>query len=331
MRGGGCPIRFQRSKSTAMLAYRLISGSCLIALVLSIFWLDSRLDTWELTQPWRQLFAGRPILPAGLLILLLCLLVLPLAAIELRNIFRMHQVPSSARLITLATICTVLTMYATPMQFSAPTGIAIIASVLVGCFIGTLIWHSRNARIQGAIAAAGATMFAVTYLGLMGGFYVVMRRNHAAWVVLAVLLTTKACDIGAYFTGRMIGRHKLIPWLSPGKTWEGLLGGIAFSCLAAAGFAYLSQVTDVATYYRTVEGQAVAEGKRYNPAIAAIGGVLLAVVGHIGDLTMSLFKRDAGLKDSGSIIPGMGGILDVIDSPLLAAPVAYWMLELASN
>jgi phosphatidate cytidylyltransferase len=177
------------------------------------------------------------------------------------------------------------------------------------------------------VAAAGATMFAVAYLGMMGGFYLAIRRWHSAWVVLAVIIITKMGDTGAYTVGRMIGRHKLIPWLSPGKTWEGLGGAVLFSTLFAMGFAWIAQHTDVSIVHRTVNGQIVAIQQTYSIGGAAIAGVLFALVGHAGDLTVSLFKRDAGLKDSGNIIPGFGGILDVLDSPLLVAPVAYWMLE----
>ena len=174
-------------------------------------------------------------------------------------------------------------------------------------------------------------MLSVAYLGLMPGFLLAMRRWHSAWAILAILLITKMGDTGAYFTGRMLGRHKLIPWVSPGKTWEGLAGAVVWSTLFAIFFAWLSQHTDLMAVYRTQAGSTVPtlQPRHYHLGVMALCGVLLAVVGHAGDLTMSLFKRDAGIKDSGSVIPGMGGLLDLLDSPLLAAPVAYWMLAWA--
>jgi phosphatidate cytidylyltransferase len=120
----------------------------------------------------------------------------------------------------------------------------------------------------------------------------------------------KAADIGAYATGRTLGRHKLIPWLSPGKTIEGFFGGLVFSGIAGAC---------IAIYLRGPV-----------PAVIAVGGgygVILGAIGQLGDLLESLLKRDAGVKDSGNV-PGFGGVLDILDSPLLAAPAAYWLLKL---
>ena len=158
-------------------------------------------------------------------------------------------------------------------------------------------------------------MFAFVYLGLMFGFLLALRREHSAWVVAGVLLITKSCDIGAYFTGRSIGRHKLIPWLSPGKTWEGLFGGIVTAGLVAVGALWL---------YRRSFG-VTGIGAMQWPYAALVGG-LFALSGQAGDLLESVFKRDAGVKDSGQSLPGFGGVLDVLDSILLTAPVAFWWL-----
>jgi phosphatidate cytidylyltransferase len=147
----------------------------------------------------------------------------------------------------------------------------------------------------------------------MTGFFLAIRRTHSAWWIVGIILVTKACDSGAYFTGRAIGRHKLIPWLSPGKTWEGLAGGIALA---------------------TIAGLVMAAASRWLPTaedhvplwLGALCGVVFALVGQFGDLAVSLLKRGAGMKDSSSLLPGLGGVLDVLDSPLMVAPVAYWIL-----
>ena len=123
-----------------------------------------------------------------------------------------------------------------------------------------------------------------------------------------ILLCVKMTDIGAFFTGRAIGKHKLIPWLSPGKTWEGLAGGLVLSGIVGACFA--PSIVDLEWYK------------------GALFGILIGGIGQLGDLLESMMKRDADVKDSGDLIPGFGGMLDVIDSPLLAAPFAYLLFSL---
>ena len=118
----------------------------------------------------------------------------------------------------------------------------------------------------------------------------------------------KCCDIGAYFTGRLLGRHRMTPVLSPKKTWEGAAGG-----LVAGG----------------------AGGHRHQPPgpaccaadLAAVGfGLTVGLAGMLGDLAESLIKRDCQQKDASQVVPGFGGVLDVVDSIVFAAPVAYWWL-----
>ncbi len=144
-----------------------------------------------------------------------------------------------------------------------------------------------------------------------------------AYLSLAVLLETDvggrrlllialgivwAADIGAFFTGRRFGRVKLAPRVSPGKTWEGVIGGLlCAAAVAAAGATLLGQ----------------------SPAAAVPMGLSIAAVSIIGDLTVSMFKRNAGLKDSGNLFPGHGGVLDRVDSVTAAAPLfliqATWL------
>ncbi len=136
-----------------------------------------------------------------------------------------------------------------------------------------------------------------------------------AWVCLVALLNTPvggrsllllvlaivwAADVGAYFTGRRFGRVRLAPQVSPGKTWEGVIGGLAAATIVAmAGAAVL--------------------GRAVLPAIPL--GLSVAAISIVGDLTVSVFKRSAGLKDSGNLFPGHGGVLDRIDSVTAAAPL----------
>ncbi|HRP63369.1 MAG TPA: phosphatidate cytidylyltransferase, partial [Phycisphaerales bacterium] len=191
----------------------------------------------------------------------------------------------------------------------------LLPTSLTSVFVVSLLMFSRGNNVSGVLPAAGAVILAMAYLGVLLGFFLALRQHHSAWWIVGVVLTTKSCDIGAYFTGTAIGRHKLIPWLSPGKTWEGLAGGVVFATLVGLGMAAMSRW--------------LADPTDHIPLwLGAIAGGVFAVVGQLGDLAMSLFKRGAGVKDSSRILPGMGGVLDVIDSPLLVAPVAYWLLVL---
>ena len=120
-------------------------------------------------------------------------------------------------------------------------------------------------------------------------------------------------------TGTLLGRHKLIPWVSPGKTWEGLVGGLVLSGGVAMLAIVLSrQVADDPRFHQ------LAEMPLWR---AAFIGILFGITGQAGDLLASVLKRDARLKDSGHSLPGFGGVLDVVDSVLLVAPVAFWALK----
>src|SRR5262249_44609727 len=125
--------------------------------------------------------------------------------------------------------------------------------------------------------------------------------------LISMIVVVKLADIGAYTVGRLAGKHKMAPRLSPAKTWEGFVGGIAFSVVGAVALAYLcGRSQDLV---------------RFVPYAVVVG-----VTGVVGDLVESLLKRDFGRKDSSDWMPGFGGVLDLIDSPLLAAPVAclFW-------
>jgi phosphatidate cytidylyltransferase len=134
----------------------------------------------------------------------------------------------------------------------------------------------------------------------------------AAFLLLWLLAVTKFADMGAYITGSLIGRHKMIPHVSPGKTWEGFGGALAFSLLAGAGLFAL-----------------------FPESLAVLGGwghvvvlsLLLSVLAVVGDLAESVIKRSLGAKDSGALLPGIGGALDLIDSICFTAPALYFYLQ----
>lgn len=275
-------------------------------------WLDSRQMPWRMSHEFTA-ESGPPTFPPGTVILPLMLTVAVLAVRELAAIMADKGIEASRRIMTFAAVVGMLDAFIVPDTMSPVDAVAVVSTSAVVVLIVSLAFYSRKKTVTGIVAAAGGTMLTFVYLGLMFGFLLTIRREHTAWAVLWVVLTIKACDIGAYFTGKAIGRHKLILWLSPGKTWEGLFGGVAFAMLVGAvGLRIL----------RTQEPE-LWPGWGW----ALVPGMLFGFAGQAGDLIASLFKRDAGIKDSGKVLPGFGGILDVIDSPLLVAPLAYWWLR----
>jgi phosphatidate cytidylyltransferase len=164
-------------------------------------------------------------------------------------------------------------------------------------------------------------VWTLAYLGLLPAFLVQLRfwpdevdgpsaqaRGSAALAL--VIFVPKCGDIGAYFTGRYLGRHRMTPLLSPKKTWEGFAGGM---------------LTAVAT--ALLLGWLVVPLFRHGAVEAVLFGLVVGVAGVLGDLAESLIKRDCGAKDASRTVPGFGGVLDVVDSVLFAAPVAYWWLR----
>jgi len=315
-----------------MLKHRLIFGAImLVALALTIHF-DNKLDTVKLTGTvWQSVFLGRENLPAGLIMLCVFLTLIVLSARELCAIVRAKDIPVDGFMVTTAGVTGCVLIYIIPVTLDSQTTTAIVATIAVLLFLISQIKYSwLHQRTHGAVAVGSVTLLAFVYLGLLPGFYVAIRRWHDAWVIAAILLITKCCDIGAYFTGRMIGKHKLIPWLSPGKTWEGLAGGVLFSALVAVGLAALGNHFGVTVTTKTNAGIRGEIAIHFPLWAAFIAGALMGAVGQFGDLTASLFKRDAGIKDSGKTIPGFGGLLDVVDSPIVVAPLAFWLLKIAA-
>ena len=184
---------------------------------------------------------------------------------------------------------------------------------LVAAFIGEM---RRYERPGGVIVRLSLALFAIVYVGILFSFLIQLRmfpdRLWGMVALVSLLIVVKMADIGAYTTGRLFGRHKMAPVLSPGKTLEGLAGGLTFSTLASvAVFAWLSP------WMTSTDAQWSAA-----PGWIAYG-LIIGAAGTIGDLAESLFKRDMGRKDSSTWMPGFGGVLDILDSPMLAAPVAY--------
>ena len=168
-------------------------------------------------------------------------------------------------------------------------------------------------KSKSSIAPMASTLFGIVYVALLLNVLQMIRYYNAEghWWLLYFIAVSKMSDTGAYCVGSLIGKHKMIPRVSPGKTWEGFAGGIAFSVLASWAFFQFGP-----EHFQEIKiGWALGLG-----AVLGVGSVL-------GDLIESLMKREADVKDSGSFFPGIGGILDLLDSLLFNAPIMYLVLK----
>ncbi|MBX9788120.1 MAG: phosphatidate cytidylyltransferase [Pirellulales bacterium] len=303
-----------------MLRWRLALGTTFVATLAALCWLDARAETpgtWLMplalvlavlgTQELLGMWSDRPQRPLG-------------PAVYLGNIA-----------IVLANLGTIWrpVMFG-PLGWPA-IGLA-LATILV--FWGEM---ARYTRPGGVAERLGLAALALTYIGLMISFLVQLRLlgPGGSWGLAALaslVLIVKTSDIGAYTVGRLFGRHKMAPVLSPGKTLEGAAGALAAALLAA----WVSQAWLIPAIVTAGDEAATAPGDSSSAASVVpdwgwiVAGLSLCVVGIVGDLAESLLKRDAGRKDSSNWMPGFGGVLDLIDSLLLTAPVAYllWSADL---
>lgn len=324
-----------------VLRWRLLSSLVLVTLLVTAAWFD-----WYWGQPAQ---GGRP----GILSLLLLSVFAGLAAIEFAalSLVGLGGTFGSRVVLVLATVGVVVVCCGVPLlpTLGGSTWHERLAGqeLWLGLALGSVLTIGGELRYFGreksghatAGTAAGlataeatsdksagvspwatrriaATVLAMCYIGIPLGALGQLRHlgpnGFGLWALLSVLVIPKVSDAGAYFVGRTWGRRKLIPRLSPGKTVEGAAGALVFGVLGA---------------FLMVYGVAPGLFGLASPLtwLATIGyGLWISVAGMIGDLTESMFKRDARIKDSGGWLPGLGGMLDVVDSVLAAALAAYF-------
>lgn len=292
---------------------RLLLGPVMIALVLVLCTVDQWLDRASTPAVLEQILGG-PTLPPGIIVAIVCNVLAFFAAYELAAMLKHKGILASTRVTPVAALLGMLAMTSALLPATKHLTAPLMATAAAISLVLSQIVYSRGQTVAGAVASSAGSMLSIVYLGFMLGCLLLIRSEHSVWIMMWALLTTKSSDIGAYFTGRAIGRNKLILWLSPGKTWEGLVGGTVFAGLIGMGGLWLiGRTTDVAI-----------------PPVwtGFLAGMLFSLVGQLGDLGESLYKRDAGMKDSGQSLPGFGGLLDVLDSLILVSPVAYWWLRM---
>jgi phosphatidate cytidylyltransferase len=183
------------------------------------------------------------------------------------------------------------------------------AGILSTLFFAFVLYGLSDIRTS-ATATFGVTLLGVLWIGAGLGLLLLVRDipEHGFWALIAVMFTVFVADTAAFFVGRAIGRRKMAPAISPAKTWEGLIAGVAAAMLAAFLILYNDR-----------------DGFLTIPETLLLGGVV-AIAGVFGDLFESALKRDLGFKDSGRLLGGHGGMLDRIDALLWAGPAAYFVI-----
>lgn len=284
--------------------WRLLLGPVLIAGLAGIF----TADAWS-----------GPAAP------ILCLLAVGLAwrgAWELSRLFRTRNFQVQTWLACSGSIVIVLANWwerwraTSDLHVRDPAALGPTMLVFTLVLLGLMFNQAMRYRSPGhSMESLGGEILIVSYIGVLLSLTTQLRwvaGTAAGYVALgSVVMSVKSGDIGAYFIGKTFGRRKLVPALSPGKTWEG------------AGGALLGAMLGSLLWFRVLAGWIDPHGFHGASWAPLLYGAILGIVGLAGDLCESLMKRDLGQKDSGQLLPEFGGLLDILDSVLYAAPVGY--------
>ena len=234
-------------------------------------------------------------------------IVVLIATLSLREFYKLQseRISSSPLLLLLSGLCILL---GTAFGFMSVS--AILCSISAVAFIALFLEVLRH-QVSGesdALASTGAIVAGIAYVVLPWSFMILIRSRELGAMFLATLfLCTWSCDVAAYFVGSRFGRTLLCSRVSPHKTWEGFIGGAAASFMCGGLMALIFS---------------------FPPMPLLLMGLLCGVAGQLGDLGESVLKREAGVKDTGSLIPGHGGLLDRFDSILVNGTLAFVIFEL---
>ena len=296
-----------------MLGTRLATGLTLVVVLLAILIFDERL------APWFPLW-----FVTSLVVMVLC-------ALELSALLEATTARPSGNTVLGGTIALVLANWAphvvrqmsidpgriVPPTYDPAATIDVMAwplwtfvAILMAAFLSQSLQFRKPGQTMATIAG---TVLAVAYVGLLGSFMIQMRwfdgPYHGLIPLASLVAVAKGSDIGAYTMGRIAGRNKLWPRLSPNKTIEGAIGGLVFGVIGSLAVTAISRFA------------------LHAPCLdwmATIGfGLVVAPAAQLGDLMESMIKRDCHRKDASAAVPGFGGVLDVLDSLLFAGPVAF--------
>ncbi|PIE21572.1 MAG: phosphatidate cytidylyltransferase [Arachnia propionica] len=216
---------------------------------------------------------------------------------------------SSIKVIITGTVVSVIGGYLAALQGLPIERTTLIVTCLVATLIAALVARLAKGP-EGFVLDSAASALIIAYIPLPGVFIsLLMGETQGNLRIVAIIACVVFADVGAYAVGSLLGRHKLAPRISPGKTWEGLIGGVALAGVAGL----LSSLWFLAVDWW----------------VGLILGVTTALAATLGDLVESLIKRNTGLKDMSNLLPGHGGVMDRLDSMIMAFPVGWFVLFLA--
>lgn len=249
------------------------------------------------------------------------IVLVPVAALVLIEFYSLLDASRIPHFKVVGTICGVALILGTWLSLTGriPFGREfepmLLFLMFAACFLRQLFYIGKERAWETTAGTLLGIVYGAFLLNFMTKLLVEWGDAQGRYLLLFLVVVVKMTDIGAYFTGCHLGRHKLIPRVSPGKTWEGCIGGVLAGVLGGLALSHLMQHRAGVQVFGIVP--------------TAVIALVLSVAGILGDLIESLFKRAAGVKDSGSMLRGMGGILDVLDSLLFAAPVLYIAARIA--
>ncbi len=278
-----------------MLKHRLVAGTLMTLLFAGLLILDGWLDGSLMSA------AGDDKPAKGLLLTILLALLIIAAQFEFAKLAAAKGVKVFTSVTAVASILFATSWYWGQFIKLPQRECLLLLAVFSLCAL--LLAQRLTCGVSAVLANCGVSCFSIFYLGILPAFVPAIRIDCGLWQTLMFVFVVKCADVGAYTAGTLWGRHQFSPKISPRKTWEGMVGAIVAAAVIALLFA---AVFDIMPLY-----------------LALVFGICFAFLGQLGDLAESMMKRDAEQKDSAHSIPGFGGLLDVVDSPLLAAPFAY--------
>ena len=300
-------------------AKRILFGTMLVAVAGGIIWLDWFLERLGLQEQMHRLPRGIPLTAlVGVLVVMAFGELRRLAgAAGMRLLFFSGLI--GAMLLALFPFWIELSGRVMACNSALKLPLLGESYILLMGFVLMMIFAEQMIRYKAADAfrQVSATLLAAVYLGIGLALILRLRLVFGVEMLVLFLAAVKSTDVGAYFVGTAIGRHKLVPSLSPGKSWEGLIGGLVVAVAVSLLIVRLFEIgLDIVLL---------------SPGATVIFALAVGLAGQFADLCESLLKRSAQAKDSGSLVPEFGGVLDIVDSPLLAAPVAIVMLEVIAQ